>query len=74
VSDVSQTSYPQPETAYWFIPVDNGFSVEIVSPEYHPTTVGPFATASVAKAWITEHQQRAQFATDPSPNSLQLRQ
>ena len=48
---MSQTSYPHTETAYWVIPVvDNEFSVEIVSPEYHPTTVGPFATASDVKA------------------------
>jgi hypothetical protein len=67
-------SYPHTETAYWVIPLDDAFSVEVVSPECHPTTVGPFATASAAKAWITEHQQRAQFAIDPSPSSPHLRQ
>jgi hypothetical protein len=47
------------QTAYWIILVENAFSVEVVSPEYHPTTVGSFATASAAKAWITEHQASA---------------
>jgi hypothetical protein len=62
VSHVSLTSYPHTETAYWVIPVvDNAFSVEVVSPEYHPTTVGPFAAASDANAWIGEQRQRAQF-------------
>jgi hypothetical protein len=61
VSDVSLASYPHAETVYWIIPVvDNAFSVEVVSLEYHPTKVGPFATASVAKAWIAEQRQRAQ--------------
>jgi hypothetical protein len=68
VSHVSQTSYPHTETAYWVIPVvDNEFSVEIVSPEYHPTTVGPFATASDVKAWIAEQRQRAQFEATRVP-------
>ena len=44
---------------YWVIPVvDNAFTVEVVSPEYHPTTVGPFAVASDAKAWIAEQRRR----------------
>jgi hypothetical protein len=59
--------------AYWVMPVENAFSVEVVSPEYHPTTVGPFATASAAKAWITEHQ-RAQFAIEQTPIPPHLRQ
>jgi hypothetical protein len=68
VSHVSQTSYPHTETAYWVIPaVDNAFSVEVVSPEYQPTTVGPFATASDAKAWIVEQRQRAQFEATRVP-------
>jgi hypothetical protein len=68
-SHVSLTSYPHAETVYWVIPVvDNAFSVEVVSPEYHPTTVGPFATASDAKAWIAEQRQRGTVRRDPSPS------
>ena len=53
---------------YWVIPVvDNEFSVEVVSPEYHPITAGPFATASDAKAWIAEQRQRARFKTTRVP-------
>jgi hypothetical protein len=60
VTRVSQTSHSHSEAAYWIIPVDDAFSVEVITPEDHPTTVSPFATASDAKAWIDEHQRRVQ--------------
>ena len=49
---MTQTSYFHTDLAYWVIPDDDGFSVEVVSSENHPTTVSPFATASEAKAWV----------------------
>ena|SRR5271156_546925 len=45
---MSQTTYPHTDVAYWVIPDHNGFSVEVISSENHPTTVSPFATASDA--------------------------
>jgi hypothetical protein len=51
------------DLAYWVIPGDDGFSVEVVSSENHPTTVSPFATASEAKAWIAEHREQTLFAS-----------
>lgn len=60
---MTQTSYLHTDLAYWVIPDDDGFSVEVVSSENHPTTVSPFATASEAKAWIAEHREQTLFAS-----------
>jgi hypothetical protein len=57
---MSQTTYLDTETAYWVIPVAAVFSVEVVTPWNDPTTVGTFATAAKAKAWIAKHRRRGQ--------------
>jgi hypothetical protein len=65
-SHVSQTAYFGTDAAYWVIPADDAFSVEVITPWNYPTTVSPFATATDAKAWIAEHQKRAQSESEPS--------
>ena len=55
---MSETASPDTEAAYWVIPLDDGFSVEVITSDSHPITVSPFATASDAKAWIAEHRER----------------
>jgi hypothetical protein len=62
---MSQTTYLDTETAYWVIPVDAAFSVEVVTLWNDPTTVSPFATAADAKAWIAEHRRRVQSEGEP---------
>ena len=57
---MSETTYLDTETAYWVIPADDAFSVEVVTPWDDPTTVSPFATAADAKVWIAEHRRRVQ--------------
>jgi hypothetical protein len=63
---MSQTIYPDTEVAYWVIPADDAFSVEVVTQWNHPKTVTPFATAADAKAWIAEHRRRVQLESEPS--------
>ena len=63
---MSETTDPDTEAAYWVIPVDDGFSVEVITSDNHPITVSPFATATDAKAWIAEHRQRASLETSES--------
>jgi hypothetical protein len=65
-SPMSQTIYPDTEVAYWVIPADDAFSVEVVTQWNHPKTVTPFATAADAKAWIAEHRRRVQLESEPS--------
>jgi hypothetical protein len=63
---MSETTYLDAETAYWMIPADAAFSVEVVSPWDDPITVSPFATAAEAKVWIAEHRRRAHSERKPS--------
>ena len=63
---MSETIYLDTETAYWVIPADDAFSVEVVTPWDDPTTVSPFATAADAKVWIAEHRRRVQSESKPS--------
>jgi hypothetical protein len=60
-SPMSQTIYSDTEVAYWVIPADESFSVEVATQWNHPRTVNPFATAADAKAWIAEHRRRVQL-------------
>jgi hypothetical protein len=62
---MSETTYLVTETAYWVIPADGAFSVEVVNPWDDPTTVTPFATAADVKVWIAEHR-RGYSASKPS--------
>jgi hypothetical protein len=55
-----ETTYLDTETAYWVIPADDAFSVEVVTPWDDPTTVTPFATAADVKVWIAEHRRGVQ--------------
>jgi hypothetical protein len=61
---MSETTYLGTETAYWVIPADDAFSVEVVTPWDGPTTVSPFATAADVKVWIAEHRGRLQSESD----------
>jgi len=63
---MSEAIYLDTEAAYWVIPADAAFSVEVVTPWDDPTTVSPFATAADAKVWIAEHQRRVQSERKPS--------
>ena len=54
------------ETAYWVIPAEAAFSVEVVTPWDDPTTVSPFATAADAKVWIAKHRRGLQSESKPS--------
>jgi hypothetical protein len=54
---MSQTTHPHTGAAYWLIPADDAFSVEVITPWDHPITVSPFVTAADAKAWIAEHRR-----------------
>ena len=58
---MSETTYLDTETAYWVIPADDAFSVEVVTPWDDPTTVSAFTTAADVKAWIAEHLRRALY-------------
>ena len=64
---MSETTYVDTETAYWVIPADDAFFVEVDTPWDDPTTVSPFATAADAKVWIAEERQRAQFEATRAP-------
>jgi len=55
-----QANYLDTETAYWLIPAEDAFSVEVVTLWEDPTTVGPFATAADAKVWIAEQRREVQ--------------
>ena len=66
VSPMSETTYLDTETAYWVIPADDAFSIEVVTPWDDPTTVSPFATAADVKVWIAEHRRRVQSESKPS--------
>jgi hypothetical protein len=57
---MSETTYLDTETAYWVIPADDAFSVEVVTLWDDPTTISPFATTADAKVWIAEHRRRVQ--------------
>jgi hypothetical protein len=48
------------------IPDDDVFSVEVITLWNYPTPVSPVATAADAKAWIADHQKRAQSESEPS--------
>jgi hypothetical protein len=61
---MSETTYLGTETAYWVIPADDAFSVEVVTPWDGPTTVSPFATVADVKVWIAEHRRRVQSESD----------
>jgi hypothetical protein len=63
---MSEAIYLDTETAYWVIPADAAFSVEVVTPWDDPTTVSPFATVADVKAWIADHQRRVQSETKPN--------
>jgi hypothetical protein len=63
---MSETTVLDTEAAYRVIPVDDGFSVEVITSDSHPITVSPFATATDAKVWIAEHRQRAPLETSES--------
>lgn len=63
---MSETTYLDTETAYWVIPADDAFSVEVVTQWDDPTTVSQFATAVDAKVWIAEHRRRVQSGSKPS--------
>ena len=63
---MSEAIYLDTETAYWVIPADAAFSVEVVTPWDDPTTVSPFATAADAKVWIAEHRRGLQSESKPS--------
>ena len=56
---MSKWTDPHAEVAYWVIPLDKeAFAVEVVTLWDHPTTVGIFASAADAKAWIAAHRCR----------------
>ena len=61
-----ETTYLDTETAYWVIPADDAFSVEVVTTWDDPTTVSPFATAADVKVWIAEHRRGVQCEGKPS--------
>jgi hypothetical protein len=63
---MSETTYLDTETAYWVIPADDAFSIEVVTPWDDPTTVSPFVTAADVKVWIAEHRRRVQSESKPS--------
>jgi hypothetical protein len=63
---MSETTYLDTETAYWVIPADDAFSVEVVTLWDDPTTLSPFATAADATLWIAGHRRRVQSESKPS--------
>ena len=66
VLDLSETTYLDTETAYWVIPADDAFSVEVITPWDDPTTISPFATAADIEVWIAEQRRRLQSESKPS--------
>ena len=55
---MSQRTDPHAEAAYWVIPLDNeAFAVEVNTPWDYPTTIGTFARAADAKAWIAARRR-----------------
>jgi hypothetical protein len=55
---MSQRTDPHAEAAYWVIPLDKqAFAVEVNTPWDYPTTVGTFASAADAKAWIAARRR-----------------
>ena len=67
---MSETTYLDTETAYWVIPADDAFSVEVVTPWDYPITVGPFSTAADVKVWIAEHQRAVRCESKPSVGEI----
>jgi hypothetical protein len=52
--------HPHFEATYRVVPLNDGFSVEVVIPGSYPTTVSPFATAADAEAWIARHKREVE--------------